>query len=138
MVVSVCHRDANDQKFKKNDGDTANQLKKAIDVADMNLLQWFISHLFRSLLMRTVMPAHAHAAANVSVDVIPSPMVYIVITAGFLKLLLTQSAYTSIMASDKLHKHCSPTAPTRYRKAVTEGKSEVVVMTASETTVKMN
>ena len=31
--------EASDQKFKKNDGDTANQLKKAIAVADMNLLQ---------------------------------------------------------------------------------------------------
>lgn len=69
-TVSVCHRDANDQKFKKKDGDTANQLRKPIAVADMNLLQWFMSHLLRSLLIRTVMPAHAHAAANVSVDVI--------------------------------------------------------------------
>lgn len=135
---SFCHRDANDQKFKKKDGATANQLKKAIAVADMNLLQWFMSHLLRSLLIRTVMPAHEQAAAKVRVDVIPSPIVYMVITAGFLKLLLTQIAYASITASDKLHKLCNPTAATRYLKAVTEGKSEVVAMTVRETTVKMN
>lgn len=34
-----CYREANDQKFKKKDGDTANQLRKAIAVADMNLVQ---------------------------------------------------------------------------------------------------
>lgn len=63
------HDDAKDQKFKKKDGETANQLIKAIAVADMNLLQWFMSHLLRSLLIRTVIPAHAHAAAKVIVDV---------------------------------------------------------------------
>lgn len=34
-----CYLDANDQKFKKNEGDTVNQLRKAIAVADMNLVQ---------------------------------------------------------------------------------------------------
>lgn len=66
----LCHCDANDQKFKKNDGDATNQLINAIAVADMNLLQWFILHLLRSLLIRTVMPALAHAAAKVRVEVI--------------------------------------------------------------------
>lgn len=67
---AVFHREASDQKFKRKDGDTANQLIKAIAVAVSNLLQWFTSHLLRSLAMRTVIPAEAHAAANVSVDVI--------------------------------------------------------------------
>lgn len=70
MTVSFCYLDANDQKLKKKDGDTANQLRKAIAVADMNLLQWFTPHLLRSLLIRTVIPAHEHAAAKVRVDVI--------------------------------------------------------------------
>jgi hypothetical protein len=64
------HWEAKDQKFRRNDGDTENQLIKAIAVAVSNLVQWFTPHLLRSLPMRTVMPADAHAAANVRVDVI--------------------------------------------------------------------
>ncbi|MDD0148505.1 hypothetical protein PSY31_22730, partial [Shigella flexneri] len=64
------HREASDQKFKRKDGDTTNQLIKAIAVADSNLLQWFTAHLLRSLAMRTVLPAEALEAANVRVDVI--------------------------------------------------------------------
>lgn len=62
--------EANDQKFKRKDGDMAKQLIKAIAVAVSNLVQWFTAHLLRSLRMRTVMPADAQAAANVRVDVI--------------------------------------------------------------------
>lgn len=62
--------DAKDQKFKKKDGETANQLMKAIAVAVSNRVQWFWAQLLKSLPMRTVIPADAHAAANVSVDVI--------------------------------------------------------------------
>ncbi|MFS8012087.1 hypothetical protein Hanom_Chr14g01316651 [Helianthus anomalus] len=40
-------------------------------------------------------------------------MAYMKMSTGFLKLLFTQSAYTSIMANDKLHKLCNPTAATR-------------------------
>lgn len=62
--------DAKDQKFKKKDGETANQLMKAIAVAVSNRVQWFWAQLLKSLLMSTVIPADAHAAANVSVEVI--------------------------------------------------------------------
>lgn len=64
------HLDARDQKFKKNEGETENQLIKAIAVEVSNLVQWFCAQLFKSLLIRTVIPADAQAAANVSVDVI--------------------------------------------------------------------
>ena len=64
------HREANDQKFSRKEGETENQLIKAIAVAVSNLVQWFMAHLLRSLPMSTVMPADAHAAANVRVDVI--------------------------------------------------------------------
>lgn len=64
------HLDASDQKFKRNDGETANQLRKAIAVAVSNLVQWFTAQLSRSLPIRTVIPADAQAAANVSVEVI--------------------------------------------------------------------
>lgn len=64
------YREANDQKFKTKEGDTENQLIKAMAVAVSNLVQWFKLHLLRSLPIRTVMPADAHAAANVRVDVI--------------------------------------------------------------------
>lgn len=64
------HREANDQKFKRNEGETENQLRKAIAVADSNWAQWFTPHLLRSLPMRTVIPADEHAAENVRVDVI--------------------------------------------------------------------
>ncbi|MFS7968347.1 hypothetical protein Hanom_Chr09g00796371 [Helianthus anomalus] len=64
------HPDAKYQKFKKNDGETANQLTKAIAVDVSNLVQWFCEQLLKSLPMRTVIPADAHAAANVRVDVI--------------------------------------------------------------------
>lgn len=66
----IFYREASDQKFNRKDGDTANQLMKAIAVAVSNLVQWFTAHLSRSLPIRTVIPADAHAAANVSVDVI--------------------------------------------------------------------
>lgn len=64
------HREASDQKFKRNEGETANQLRKAIAVADSNCAQWFTPHLSRSLPMRTVIPADEHAEENVRVDVI--------------------------------------------------------------------
>lgn len=63
------HREANDQKFKRKEGETANQLMKAIAVADSNCAQWFTPHLLRSLPIRTVIPADEHAAENVRVDV---------------------------------------------------------------------
>lgn len=50
------------------EGDTANQLMKAIATAVSNLAQWLTLHLSRSL-MSTVIPADAEAAAKVSVDV---------------------------------------------------------------------
>lgn len=43
---------------------------KAIAVAVPNRVQSFKPHLSRSLPTRTVIPAEAHAAANVRVDVI--------------------------------------------------------------------
>lgn len=58
----------------KKEGDAANQLKNAIAVADINLVQWFTLHFSRSLLIRTVIPADAQAAANVRVEVICTKM----------------------------------------------------------------
>lgn len=68
----TCYREARDQKFSRNEGDTANQHRKAMAVADMNLVQWLRLHLSRSFPMRTVIPADAQAAANVRVEVICS------------------------------------------------------------------
>lgn len=107
------YREASDQKFKKKDGETANQLMKAIAVAVSNLVQGFMAHLSISFSMRTVIPADAHAAENVSVEVIPSPTVNTLIIPEFRKLRLTKRAYISIMASDRLHKLCKLTATTR-------------------------
>ena len=71
------YREASDQKFKKKDGETANQLMKAIAVAVSNLVQGFMAHLSISFSMRTVIPADAHAAENVSVEVICSRIMLI-------------------------------------------------------------
>lgn len=46
-----------------------NQQMKAMPVAVSNCTQWFCEQFPRSLSIRIVMPADAHAAANVSVDV---------------------------------------------------------------------
>ena len=64
------HRDASDQKFKRKDGNEVNHVIKAMAVAVSNCAQWLRAQLRRSLSIRTVMPAEAHAAANVRVDVI--------------------------------------------------------------------
>ena len=64
--------EASVQKFKINEGEAANQLINAIAVAVSNLLQWFCAQSFKSLPMRTVIPAEAQAAENVSVEVICS------------------------------------------------------------------
>lgn len=53
-----------------NEGNAVNQLINAMAVAVSNCTQWFLLQLSRSLSIRTVMPAEAHAAANVRVDVI--------------------------------------------------------------------
>jgi len=42
----------------------------AMAVAVSNCKQWFLAQLSRSLLIRTVMPAEAQAAANVRVEAI--------------------------------------------------------------------
>lgn len=111
---------------------------KAIAVADSNCAQWFTPHLLRSLPMRTVIPADEHAAENVRVDVTASPKVNKPTIEQFRKLRLTNKAYASTTANEKLHKHCKPTAATRYRNAVTEGKSLVVAITQRETAANMN
>jgi hypothetical protein len=67
---SLHNLEATDQKFKTHDGASANQLMKAIAVAVIKLAQWLPAHISRSLPMRTVMPADAHAAPKVSVPVI--------------------------------------------------------------------
>lgn len=82
MLVLPCYREARDQKFSRKDGDTANQLRKAMAVADMNLVQWFTLHLSRSFPMRTVIPADAQAAANVRVEVICTRTVYMFMDFG--------------------------------------------------------
>ena len=69
-AILAFHLHASDQKFMRNDGQTANQLMKAIAVAVSKLVQWFCEHMLRSLPINTVMPEDAQAAANVSVDVI--------------------------------------------------------------------
>ena len=66
----VLHRDASDQKFRRKDGNAENQLMNAMAVAVSNCKQWLSAQLSRSLLIRTVMPAEAQAAANVRVDAI--------------------------------------------------------------------
>lgn len=63
------HLDANDQKFNKKEGNAVNQLRKVIAVAVSNSVQWFLPHAPRSFPIRTVMPADAHAAANVRLEV---------------------------------------------------------------------
>lgn len=69
--ASLClHREASDQKLKRKDGKATNQLMNAIAVAVSNCAQWFREQLERSLSIRTVMPADAHAAANMRVEVI--------------------------------------------------------------------
>ena len=72
IKLHVFHLDASVQKFKRNDGETANQLINAMAVAVSNLVQWFCLQSFRSFPIRTVIPADAQAAANVSVEVICS------------------------------------------------------------------
>lgn len=64
------YRDASDQQLKKKEGNVANQQRNAIAVADWSCTHLFTEQRSRSLSIRTVMPAHAHAAANVSVVVI--------------------------------------------------------------------
>lgn len=64
--------EASVQKFKINEGEAANQLINAMAVAVSNRLQWFCAQSFRSLPIRTVIPAEAQAAENVSVEVICS------------------------------------------------------------------
>lgn len=66
----IFHLHANDHKFKRKDGETANQPMKAIAAAVSKLVQWFSEHKLRSLLISTVMPADAQAEANVNVAVI--------------------------------------------------------------------
>ncbi len=58
------------------------QPKNAIATAASNLLQWFGPHSFKSLSMRTVIPAAEHAAANVIVDVTCSENSFQVKTEG--------------------------------------------------------
>lgn len=70
LTSYISHLEAIDQKFKIQDGASANQLMKAIAVAVSKLAQWFSAHMLRSLPMRTVIPADAHAAPKVSVPVI--------------------------------------------------------------------
>lgn len=72
MIELLCcfYLEASVQKFKRKDGEAANQLINAMAVAVSNLLQWFSAQSFRSLPISTVIPAEAHAAANVSVEVI--------------------------------------------------------------------
>lgn len=76
--------EASDQKFKINEGEAANQLINAIAVAVSNLLQWFCAQSFKSLPMRTVIPADAQAAENVSVEVICTKIPHISASALFL------------------------------------------------------
>jgi hypothetical protein len=64
------HREAIDQKFSRKEGVRANQLMNAIAVAVSKLPQWFSPHMFRSLSIKTVMPADEHAAPKVSAAVI--------------------------------------------------------------------
>lgn len=71
------HWEANNQKFMRNDSEAVNQLRKAMAVAVSNCAQWFCEHSPRSLPIRTVMPAEAQAAANVSVEVICKKNIYI-------------------------------------------------------------
>jgi hypothetical protein len=56
--------------LRRKEGETANQLMKAIAVAVSKLAQWFSAQMLRSFPISTVIPADAHAAAKVSVDVI--------------------------------------------------------------------
>lgn len=110
---SQIHRDARDQKFMMNEGNAVNQLINAMAVAVSNCTQWFLLQLSRSLSIRTVMPAEAHAAANVRVDVIPSPIVNKLTILQFCKDLFTSRAYMSMKANKRLHILCKPAAATR-------------------------
>ena len=78
-IFHCFHREAIDQKFSRKDGVRANQLMNAIAVAVSKLAQWFSPHMFRSLSIRTVMPADEHAAPKVSAAVIyeETPMITI-------------------------------------------------------------
>jgi hypothetical protein len=58
------------------------QLKKAMATAASSLLQWFGPHRFKSLSMRTVIPAVAHAPENVIVEVTCSEYRFWVKTEG--------------------------------------------------------
>jgi hypothetical protein len=57
-------------RFRRQHGAIANQLKKAMAVADIKFGQWFSKQASTSLSMKVVMPADAHAAVNISVPVI--------------------------------------------------------------------
>jgi hypothetical protein len=57
-------------KLKRNDGASANQLRKAIATAVINNAQGLPAHIPTSVPMRTVTPAAAHAALKVSDPVI--------------------------------------------------------------------
>lgn len=61
---------ARNQKFKQKDGETVNPLKRAIAVAESNLEQGFTECLGRYFPIRMEAPADAHAAENVSVEMI--------------------------------------------------------------------
>lgn len=67
--LTLFYWDAMDQKLRRNDGTVVNQQMKAMPVAVSNCIQWFFEQLPRSLSISTVMPADAHAAANMSVEV---------------------------------------------------------------------
>ena len=56
--------------FSRKEGGRANQLMNAIAVAVSKLPQWFSAQMFRSLSIRTVMPADEHAAPKMSAAVI--------------------------------------------------------------------
>lgn len=86
------HREAIDQKFSRKEGVRANQLMNAIAVAVSKLPQWFSAQMFRSLSIRTVMPADEHAAPKMSAAVIPSPIANRQTARRFLRQRLTSNA----------------------------------------------
>jgi hypothetical protein len=57
-------------KLKRKDGTSANQLRKAIATAVINLAQGLRAHICISLPMRQVTPADAHAALRITDPVI--------------------------------------------------------------------
>lgn len=85
----------------------------AIAVAVSKLPQWFSAQMFRSLSIKTVMPADEHAAPKISAAVIPSPIANRQTARRFRRQRLTSNAYISTMASEKLHRHCNMVAATR-------------------------